>query len=692
MQIFGLVAPPPAACGPPSGFLAAGRRFPVRACINAGYHPPIVIQSLDRARLALLLLLAAILGVGLWAYRGVGGSLHEIRAAGLQALLATQVEALEQWITEGRHEAEQLAVDPTLRPAIARLARGDVKAGNGQLAIEHILQEAGRIGMRSAHIVGTQGRLLASSDVERVGRGVTPDFFAHLAPALSGRSAFVRPYRSGSGAGPSLLGRVWVAAPVREGNRIVAILALGAPAQDRFAALFRAARPGSTGEALAFDAEGWLLSESRHAEDLARRGLAPRLLLPESEAQTGLAAAATAARTVEAGAREGLLLDPYPNYLGRDSIGAWRWLPEHDLGVAVEMSAGEAYAPLTYLQIGFSLILLLMAVVWLSGFLPPKLLAELLRRGDQARQFGPYKTIRQIGEGALANVYLARHKLLKRPAAVKVLKQQSTSDEWTARFQREVQSASQLGHPNTITIYDYGVGPGGEFWYAMEYLEGLALSDLVERYGPLPPSRAAWILRQACASLWEAHAHGLVHRDIKPQNIMLCDVHGERDVVKVLDFGLVKQMSSEQTRDLTSTLRILGTPLYMSPERIRHPGDADARADIYALGAVGYFLLTGRRLFETETEHDLLYQAMHVVPPLASEHAPHPLPVEFDALIARCLEKDPDKRPQSMAEMASALDAVLVYQPWTRPQINAWWEKHWTPEDHPERRFRVTNP
>jgi serine/threonine-protein kinase len=180
-----------------------------------------------------------------------------------------------------------------------------------------------------------------------------------------------------------------------------------------------------------------------------------------------------------------------------------------------------------------------------------------------------------------------------------------------------------------------------------------------------------------------------VHRDIKPQNIMLCDIRGERDMVKVLDFGLVKQTSGEQTRDLTSTLRILGTPLYMSPERIRHPGDADARADIYALGAVGYFLLTGKRLFETETEHDLIYHVLHTAAPLASESSPFTVPVELDALIGRCLEKDPDRRPQSMAEVASALDAVLVYQPWTRNQISAWWEKNWIAEGHPERRFTV---
>ncbi len=641
-----------------------------------------------RAHLALLLLLAALLGIGLWAYRGVGESLREIRATGLKALLDTQIEALEQWIAEGRREAAQLSEDPSLRAAIGRLARGGADQGEGARIIERVLREAGSMGITSAHVLDIRGRILASSDAHRVGQRVTRDFFAALGPALEGRTVFVRPYRSGSGAGPSLLGRAWTAAAVvGEGGKPVALLALGAPAQDRLKALFLAARPGQTGEALAFDSEGWLISESRHADALSERSLDHRMVLPASDTLTRLAAAAIASRA-SGEPRAGLLLAPYPNYLGEDVIGAWRWLAEHDIGVAVEMAAGEAYAPLTYLQIGFAVVVVLMGLVWLSGFLPPQVLAGLLRRGGGAKQLGPYRLVRQIGEGALSNVYLAQHRMLKRPAAVKVLKPHSASDEWVARFKREVQFASRLSHPNTIVIYDYGTGPGGEFWYAMEFLEGLSLADLVERYGPLPPARAAWILRQACASLWEAHAGGLVHRDIKPQNIMLCDVRGERDVVKVLDFGLVKQISGEQTRDLTGTLRILGTPLYMSPERIRNPADADVRADIYALGAVGYYLLTGRRLFETETEHDLIYQVLHTVPPLASDKAPGAVPVEFDALIGRCLEKDPDRRPQSMAEVASALDAVLVYQPWTRDMIEAWWRQNWIAEDHPERRFR----
>ncbi len=639
----------------------------------------------DRARLALLLLLMALLGVGMWAYRGVGESLREIRATGMQTLLNTQVGTLEQWIAERRHEAEQLAAQPGLGAGIVRLAPG---RGDGrERMIENILGKAAPIGVTAVLVIDPRGGILAASEAQRTGRRVTPDFLAHLAPVLRGQSAFVRPYSAIGATGTREIGRVWVAAPIRAADdRIVAVLALGSPVDKGFAGLFETARPGSSGEALVFDADGWLLSPGRHAAELGERGLAPRLATPAAEANA-LSLLATRAVAMRGEGGEGLLLEPYPNYLGRDVIGAWRWLRDHDIGVAIEIEAGEAYAPLTYLQIGFAIVLLLIFAVWLAGFLSPTALANLLRRNGGSRQMGPYRLLRQIGEGAISNVYLAQHRMLKRPAAVKVLKAQSTSEEWTARFQREVNLSSLLHHPNTITIYDYGKGPNGEFYYAMEYLEGLSLADLVERYGPVPPARTAHILRQACASLWEAHSCGIVHRDIKPQNIMLCDMRGDRDFVKVLDFGLVKRISGDQTRDLTQAMRILGTPLYMSPERIRNPSNADGRADIYALGAVGFFLLTGKRVFETETEHDLTYQVLHTVPKLASECSPFAVPVELDALIGRSLEKDPADRPQSIAEVAGALDGLLVHMPWTRAQIDAWWKQNWVGEDEPGRRF-----
>ena len=638
--------------------------------------------SFDRARIILLGLLLALFGIGYWAYYGVGNSLREIRATGLRTLLNTQVGTLEQWVAERRHEAEQLAADEELGPQLRRLALGH--GGDPIRIVQTALEKAKQIGVTAVLLIAPNGRILAASEAHRVGQKVSADFLAHAQGVLRGQSVFVRPYSTGNKLGTRDTGRAWMAAPLRDKGRVVGILALGSPADKGFADVFGAARLGDSGEALAFDAEGWLLTPSRHAAELAERSLAWRMAPPAADGALTRLATQAVARRGESG--EGLLLQGYPGYLGREVIGAWRWLGDLDIGVAVEIEADEAYAPLFYLHIGFSVVLLLLFAVWFSGFLSPGTLTGLMRRNG-LRQMGPYKLLRQIGEGAISNVYLAQHRMLQRPAAVKVLKQQATSDEWTARFQREVQLSSQLHHPNTIAIYDYGTGAGGEFWYAMEYLEGLSLADLVERYGPVPPARTAYILRQACASLWEAHSCGLVHRDIKPQNIMLCDIRGERDLVKVLDFGLVKQIDGNDTRDLTAHMRILGTPLYMSPERIRNPANADARADIYALGAVGFFLLTGKRLFETETEHDLTYHVLHETPRLASECSPFAVPVELDALIGRCLEKDPADRPQTIAAVASALDGVLVHQPWRRDQIDVWWQRHWVGETDPGRRF-----
>jgi serine/threonine-protein kinase len=208
----------------------------------------------------------------------------------------------------------------------------------------------------------------------------------------------------------------------------------------------------------------------------------------------------------------------------------------------------------------------------------------------------------------------------------------------------------------------------------MEFLDGLTLQQVVEQHGPLPPARAAHALRGIAGSLSEAHARGLVHRDIKPANVMLCRRGGEDDVVKVLDFGLVKDTRSPHTRDLTRALRVLGTPAYMAPERIERPDSADARSDLYALGAVGFYLLTGKAPFDGDSDLALAYKVVNVPAPRASTATAESVPAELDELIARCLAKSPEQRPASAAEVAAELDRLAVSAPWTNRQARAWWE------------------
>jgi serine/threonine-protein kinase len=295
---------------------------------------------------------------------------------------------------------------------------------------------------------------------------------------------------------------------------------------------------------------------------------------------------------------------------------------------------------------------------------------------QEAKRVGNYELLEEVGQGGMARVYRARHRLLKRPTAVKIIDLAVANDEALARFDREVRLASQLMHPNTIEIYDYGRTPEGQPFYAMEFLDGLTLQQIVETHGPMDAARAAHVLRGIAGSLSEAHERGLIHRDIKPANVMLCRRGGEHDVVKVLDFGLVKDTRTEATRDLTRALRVLGTPAYMAPERIERPEEAGHRSDLYALGAVGFFLLAGRPPFQTDSDLALAYQVVHTPAPRVSSVAPMPVPPSLDALIARCLEKSPERRPPSAIAVIEALDALLVQMPWTNVAARRWWDVH----------------
>jgi len=289
---------------------------------------------------------------------------------------------------------------------------------------------------------------------------------------------------------------------------------------------------------------------------------------------------------------------------------------------------------------------------------------------------GQYTLIEKLGEGGMGVVYLASHAMLKRATAVKLLPPEK-SDAWAReRFEQEVQLTSKLTHPNTVAIYDYGRTRDGVFYFAMEYLDGIDLQALVRRFGPQPPARAVHILRQVCASLSEAHAVGLVHRDVKPANLLLCERGGRSDVVKVVDFGLVHGFTPKSAPG-GGDVPAVGTPLHMSPESILAPGNIGPRSDIYAVGTVAYFLLAGRHVFEGATVQEILDGHLSLPPVPLSERASGSVPPALDALVLACLAKDPADRPPSARALRDLLRECEGVPRWSQTESRKWWSAYW---------------
>ncbi len=297
----------------------------------------------------------------------------------------------------------------------------------------------------------------------------------------------------------------------------------------------------------------------------------------------------------------------------------------------------------------------------------------LQQKVREATQLGQYTLEEKIGEGAMGTVYRARHAMLRRPTAIKLLPPGKAGEQNLVRFEREVQHTSRLTHPNTVAIYDYGRTPDGIFYYAMEFLDGIDLEQLVRGDGHQPPARVVHVLAQVCGALAEAHGAGLIHRDIKPANILLCERGGVHDVAKVVDFGLVKERTAvDGGVSLSAAHTITGTPLYLSPEAIDAPERVDPRSDLYALGAVGYFLLTGRPVFEADSVIAVCGHHLHTPPVPPAERLGRRLPDSLSRLLLQCLAKRPEERPQTAADLRAALLGCGV-APWTEVEAAAWW-------------------
>jgi eukaryotic-like serine/threonine-protein kinase len=315
---------------------------------------------------------------------------------------------------------------------------------------------------------------------------------------------------------------------------------------------------------------------------------------------------------------------------------------------------------------------------------PPIVLHRLARQIGQARAMGSYELVELLGRGGMGEVWRAEHRLLARPAAIKLVRRETIGAPdnpegqlLLRRFEREAQATAVLTSPHTINLFDFGFTQDGSFYYVMELLVGRDLESLVRDFGPLPASRTVYLLRQICHSLAEAHARGLVHRDIKPANIYNCRMGLDYDFVKVLDFGLVKFAQRGGQNVLMTADRVTsGTPAYMAPEVILGTSDVDTRADVYSLGCVAYWLLTGQLVFDAESSMKMLMHHVQTPPLAPSRRTELPIPRELDDLVMACLEKDPDRRPQKaedLLKLAMGCDACVQ---WNQPTARKWWEQH----------------
>jgi eukaryotic-like serine/threonine-protein kinase len=317
---------------------------------------------------------------------------------------------------------------------------------------------------------------------------------------------------------------------------------------------------------------------------------------------------------------------------------------------------------------------------------PARVLQRIGRRLREAQELGSYHLIERLGTGGMGEVWRAEHRLLARDAAIKLMRPEvlgardaNEARLMLKRFEREAQATAALSSPHTIQVFDFGITEDGTFYYVMELLSGRDLESLVREFGPLPPNRVLYLLRQVCHSLADAHARGLVHRDIKPANIYVCRMGLEYDFTKVLDFGLVK-FQTKETRESESLVTMEnttpGTPAYMAPEAILGDTEIDRRADVYALGCVAYFLLTGELVFEADNSMKMLMQHLHAQPVPPSQRTELPVPRELDDLILACLQKDPKHRPQDAGELYQLAQQCRIRDEWDSEEARRWWRVH----------------
>ncbi len=636
-------------------------------------------------------------------------------SSGLQTLVRVETEMLKKWFDVQESTAESLANDSQVRQNIYELLEGfDASQTSSGIALDSDLhkQLASELGpAMSSHsyegfiVADKTKRIVSSSYAALIGERDIPEYDHFLDRALNGETLVSAPFpsvvmmKSADGRARMGVPTMYACSPVRDASfQVVAVLAMQIRPELEFTQILQLGEVGASGESYAFNSDGMMVSNSRFDDELILLGLLPdqehsrsmlqlRVRDPGGDMtkgfrptvrRSGLPLTKMAANAINSGS--GYDVDGYRDYRGVPVIGAWSWLPKYEIGVTTEVDVAQAFRPLVILQRTFFIIYSLLILSAIAIFVFTVIVARLQRQAREAvveaQQLGQYTLEEKLGEGGMGVVYKGRHSMMRRPTAIKLLHADKVNETSISRFEREVQITCQLNHFNTIAIYDFGRTPEGVFYYAMEFLDGIDLQDLVNQYGPQPERRVIHILLQICNSLYEAHSKGLVHRDIKPANVMLNRRGCEPDVVKVLDFGLVKAVEQEADGSGGGRESLTGTPLYMSPEAIQAPNSVDGRTDIYAVGAVGYFLLTGEPVFEAEGLAQLCQKQIDESPVPPSKRGNTTVSSELEDALLSCLEKSRAKRPQTARDLAQLISRCTEANRWTVEDGDRWWGRH----------------
>ena len=615
----------------------------------------------------------AVVSIGVWTHWRLQREVESRVRTDLQVVLSTATRGVTTFLAG----AELLAGVAARTPEVRAAASG----GDLRRALAPYFGSD-----RSAGYLATDGAgiVLEASDGLATRGDLLPPRICPVAAAARSRSPTAGlPFRAPNG-------RAYLLVVVAIAGSEM-FLALAFDNQELTAPLV-AARAGRSGETYAVDERGIMISSSRFAQQLRAAGFSGvdaadttfgvALREPGGDVTEGFRPARQgggpltfAAQQVTA-TEEGARITPYPDYRGVPVVGAWTWLASRGFGIITEVDAAEAFRPLSVLERIFSVLLALLAVAAgtavMGGLLAQRARQRALRAEAVARRMGQYVVERKLGSGATGDVYLARHVLLRRPTALKLLREHRTDSESLERFEREVQVTAAMVHPHIVAIYDYGRSDDGFFFYAMEYLDGMDLERFVTRFGPCSEARVIHILRQVCDSLGAAHARGLVHRDVKPSNVFLCRA-GVADLVKVLDFGLVRVTDSQT---VTSSGAVLGTPATMAPELFESSDNAGVASDIYAIGCVGYYLLTGQHVFSGQSLAELCNAHLSKAPVPPSVRLGRAVDVTLEHAVLGCLAKRPSNRPRSAAELATLLAESQAQRAWSRADATAFWAAH----------------